>query len=264
MANHIIYENFVLESRLTNLLNTKLGVRSLMTLDTSLAESAGMKKVINVYNYSGAVETVAKGVKNTTRGQITFAPVDYTVGTSQQVFDYYDEEFMADPKILDMGMEGASTLMVNDINTKYFAELAKATQKSKWAKDSKISYDAVVDAIASLNIEDESGLFLVIGNDLKADLRKDVDFKSAQLGSILFNGQIGTIAGIPVIVSKLVPSAKAYLAAKEAVTLFTKKDSEVEQDRDKEARKNTVIMRKVELVALTDATKVVELSEATV
>ena len=67
----------------------------------------------------------------------------------------------------------------------------------------------------------------------------------------------------PVIVSKLCPAKTAYLATKEAVTLFTKKDSEVEQERRAEERKNTVIMRKVNLVALTDNTKVVKITEAT-
>lgn len=257
---HVLYDNFVLEQKLNDLLNTKLNTRSLMTLDTSLTESAGMIKTVHVYDYNGAVEDLAMGQGNTVRGTVSFAGKEYKVGVSQQVFDYFDEQFMTDPKVLDMGMEGASTVMVNDLNSRYFAELAKATQKHAYA--GSFSYDAVVDAIAKLNIEDESGLFLVIGNDLKADIRKDADFKSAQLGQILFNGQIGTIAGVPVLVSKLVPAGKAYLATKDAVTLFAKKESEVEQDREKEIRKNTVIMRKVALVALTDNTKVVTIEKA--
>ena len=46
MAN-TVYPNFVLESRLSDLLNTKLNTRSLMTIDDSLTESAGMIKKIN-------------------------------------------------------------------------------------------------------------------------------------------------------------------------------------------------------------------------
>ena len=261
MAN-TVYENFVLESKLTDLLNTKMNVRNFMTIDTSLAQNAGTKKVVNVYTYTGAVETVGLGNANTVRGAISFTPVEYDVTVSQQVFDYFDEEFMQDPMILDMGMEGASTYMVNDLNTKYFAELAKATLSQTYAKNGAISYDTVVDAISKMTIEDESGLFVVIGTDLKADIRKDADFKAAQLGQIIFNGQIGTISGLPVVVSKLVPAGSAYVADKSAVTLFTKKESEVEQERDAEHRKNTVIMRKVALVALTNATKVVEITEA--
>jgi len=261
MAN-TVYENFILESKLTDLLNTKLDTKSLMTIDNSLSETAGMIKKINTYTYTGAVENVAKGAKNTVRGAVTYSTKQYEVEVAQQVFDYFDEEFMTDTNVVDMGMNGASTVMVNDMNTKYFAEVAKATLKQTYAKGAKISYDTVVDAIALMNLEDETGLFLVIGNDLKSDIRKDADFKSKELGKIIADGAIGTISGVPVICSKLVPAKKAYLTTKAAVTCYTKKDSEVEQVRDSEARKNTVVMRKVNLVALTDATKIVEIGEA--
>ena len=258
MAN-TVYQNFVLESRLSDLLNTKLNTRSLMTVDNSLTESAGMIKKINTYTYTGKVEKLAKGAKNTTRGAVSYTPKQYEVEVSQQVFDYYDEEFMQDPKVVEMGMNGAATLMVNDMNEKYFAELKKATLSH--SVKGAFNYDAVVDAIQLMNLEDEAGLFLIIGNDLKAEVRKDADFKAARQGEILFNGQIGNICGVPVLVSKLVPANTAYLATKEAVTLYTKKDSEVEQERQGEIRQNTVIMRKVNLVALTDATKVVKITK---
>ena len=261
MAN-TVYDNFVLESKLKDLLTTKLDTKTLMTIDNSLTESAGMIKNINTYTYTGAVERLSKGAKNTQRGAISYTTAPYTVKVAQQVFDYYDEEFMQDPLVLDYGMSGAATLMVNDMTKDFFTEIAKATLTQNWAKGSTFSYDTVVDAIAKMNIEDESGLFLLIGNDLKATIRKDSDFKSKELGKVIADGAIGTLSGVPVIPSKAVPSGTAYLATREAVTLFTKKDNEVEQERDGEARKNTIIMRKVNLVALTDATKVVKITEA--
>ena len=259
---HIIYENFVLESKLTDLLNTKMGVRGYMTIDNSLVANPGMKKTINVYTYTGLVEDLDMGEDNTIEGAVSYTPAEYEVVLSQQKFSYFDEEFMTDPKVVDMGMEGSATTMVNDLNTRFFAELAKATLEEEYEGD--FSYDVVVDAIQKMNIEDESGLFLVIGTDLKATIRKDEDFKASRQGEILYRGQIGTISGVPVIVSKLVPEDDAYLATKEAVTLFIKKDSEIEQDRDAGKRKNSVILRKVHLVALTDATKVVKITPETI
>ena len=41
----------------------------------------------------------------------------------------------------------------------------------------------------------------------------------------------------------------------EAVTLFLKKDVEVEQDRDSDKRKNMIYLRDCYVCALTDATK---------
>ena len=259
MAN-TVYSNQVLESRLNDLLNTKLDVKGLMNIDYSLAEAAGTIKRINKYTYSGTVEELAKGNKNTVRGAISYETENYEVKVAQQVFDYYDEEAMADPNVIDMGMNGASVVMVNDMNTKYFDELAKANLEEDYS--SAVSYDDFVDAIGKLNLEDESELFILIGNDMKTAIRKDDDFKSAKQGEIIYSGQIGAIGGIPVIVSKKVPTGEAFIASKQAITLFTKKDSEVETARDAEARKNTLVLRKVNLVALTDATKVCRLAAA--
>ena len=64
-SRNTVYDNFVLESKLKDLLTTKLDTKTLMTIDNSLTESAGMIKNINTYTYTGAVERLAKGAKNT-------------------------------------------------------------------------------------------------------------------------------------------------------------------------------------------------------
>ena len=152
LTTHTLYENFVLEAKLTDLLNTKLATRSLMTIDNSLSENVGMKKAINTYTYAGAVEKMgAIGSTNTVRGILSYTTSDYEVEVWQQVFDYYDEQFMTDNKVVDYSMEGASTVMVNDMNTKYFAELAKATTSQTYAKGGYPTYETVVDAIAKMN-----------------------------------------------------------------------------------------------------------------
>lgn len=259
---HKLYDNFVLESKLQELLETKLNTRSLMTIDNSLTAAAGVIKKINVYTYAGAVEKVGLGEKNTVRGQVTFVQKQYEVEVAQQVADYHDEQYMQDPKILDVILAGQAAAMTNDMNHKYFAELKKATLNHQYT--GTLKYDDVVDAISLMNLEEETGLFLIIGVDLKAEIRKDPDFKAAKQGELLFHGQIGNICGVPVIVSKKVDTATAHLATKEAVTCFVKKESEVEQDRDKERRINTIIGRKVNLVALTDDTKTVKLTKKAV
>ena len=75
-------------------------------------------------------------------------------------------------------------------------------------------------------------------------------------------GYIGSVAGVPVVVSKAVPTTCAFIVNREAVTLFLKKESEAEQQRDANTRKNSVYMRKVALVALTNAKKLVMLGNA--
>jgi HK97 family phage major capsid protein len=173
----------------------------------------------------------------------------------QQVFDYADEDFMKDDNVVDMGVKGATQLMTNKMNADYVAEIEKATLSQAGG----VSYDTIVDAIAKLNVEDESGLFVLTNPEGKADLRKDPDYVAARMGEVVYNGQVGTIAGIPVIVSKAVSGTA--VAHKDAVKLFIKKDVEVEQERDADTRTNSIYLRAAYICALVDATKVCKITD---
>lgn len=266
MAN-TVYANKVLESKLADLLTTKVNTRSMMTIDDSLEQSAGMTKTVNLYTYSGEAEELAIGAGSTAakRGSISYQGTDYTVKLTQQAFDYYDEEAMKDPFIVDGLMEGASQVMVNKMNGDFISAITSnsITNEVHFAADGELSYDSIVDAISEVNVEDESQLFVVIPNSWKAGLRKDSDYISAHLGDVVYNGQVGLIAGIPVIATKALDAAEtAVVMSKEAVKLFLKKDVEVEQDRDADHRKNSVYLRATYLVALVDATKICKITEA--
>ena len=262
MAN-TVYANKVIEAKAKDLLTTAVNTRNLMTVDDSLTQEAGMTKTINVYTYTGEAEELAAGVGNTAskRGNISYTGNDYTVKMVQQAFDYTDEDFMKDNTIVDNMLKGANQVMINKMTSDFLTECAKATLKQTFTKGSAIGYDTIVDAISKLNLEDESGVFVVIPNAWKASLRKDQDYKSARMGEVIYNGQVGTICGIPVIATKALTD-KAYVMTKEAVKLFMKKDVEVEQDRDKDKRINSVYLRTAYISALVDATKICEISEA--
>ena len=263
MAN-TVYANKVIEAKAKDLLTTALNTRSLMTVDNSLTANAGMTKTINVYTYSGEAEELSAGAGNTAskRGSITYAGTDYTVKMVQQAFDYLDEDFMKDNTIVDNMLKGANQVMVNKMTADFITECAKATLTQTFTKGSTISYDdVIVDAISKLNLEDESGVFIVIPNAWKAALRKDADYKAARMGEVVYNGQVGTIAGIPVIATKALTTA-AYVMTNEAVKLFMKKDVEVEQDRDADKRKNSVYLRSAYICALVDSTKICKVNEA--
>ena len=259
MAN-TVYSNKVIEAKAKDLLNTSVNTRNLMTVDTELSQSAGMTKTINVYTYSGTAEEVAVGAGNTSRGAITYGSKDYTVKTIQQVFDYFDEDYMKDPTIVDNMLKGANQVMVNKMKADFFAECGKASL-SHTLEGGVLSYDGIVDGIAKLNVEDESKLFVLIPVAWKAELRKDPDYKAARMGEVVYNGQVGTVAGLPVIASKALTDT-AYVASPEAVKLFLKKDIEVEQKRDGEKRQNTVIERAYYICALEDATKIAKIVKA--
>lgn len=257
MAN-TVYSNKIIEAKAKDLLTTAVNTRSLMTVDNTLAQEAGMTKTINVYTYSGTAEELAAGEGNTNRGSIAYVGNDYTVKMVQQAFDYQDEDFMKDNTIVDNMLKGANQVMVNKMTADFVGELAKATLEAPAAT---LGYDAIVDGIAKLNVEDESKLFVVIPNAWKAEIRKDEDYKAARMGEVIYNGQVGTVCGLPVIATNALTDA-AYVMSPEAVKLFMKKDVEVEQDRDADTRTNSVYLRTAYIVALVDATKICKIAKA--
>ncbi len=260
---HTLYENIVLENKFTSLLNTELETRGLMELDYSLAESAGLRKTINKYTYTGSVEKLAKGAKNTTKGVVTFVPVHHDVERFQSTVEFNDMDVMQDPNIIEVSMRGEVDLQTNKINDLYFAELAKISNTGTWAKDTTFSYDTVVDALATINREVEEGMFIIMNNAQRAEIRKDPDFKASRQGEILYKGQFGDISGLPVLFSKLVPVNTVYITAKDQIKFFVKAEGSVEQDRDIETKDNTVVYERHGVIALVDDTKSIKLTQAT-
>ena len=254
---HTIYENVVLSNKMNEILTTQVNLNNYLTIDNSLAAEAGMKKVINVYTSNGTIEELGMGEGNSTSLEVSFTPVEYEVKTFQGKFAFYDEQEMTDPMVVDTGLTNQAKDMVNKFTASTVAEYEKATlvqPAAAW------SFDVVVDAIAKMNLEDEAGLFLLISPADKAEFRKALKDDLSYSEGYVRTGYIGSVAGVPVIVSKAIPAGKGYLATKEAVTLFIKKDTETEYERDADKRNNSYWVRKVAVVALTDATKVVKIT----
>lgn len=262
-GKHLLYENEVLENLLENKVITALDMNQFLTTDTSLSENAGMKKVINKYTATGDAETLAMGAGNSEEISVSFEPVEYVVGTDQAKFVYYDEQEMNDPMVVEAGL---------DKMAKIFVDKATKDAVGEWDKASLIKYgctwtfDDVADAIALYPYENEDGLFMLISPELQAAFRKNLKDNLSYVEAFVRTGYIGSVCGVPVYVSKaldpdarLVSEPTAILADRKAVTNFIKKGFEVEQERDADHRKNTVIGRKVGIVALSDETRVVKM-----
>lgn len=256
---HTIYQNFVLENKIEDMLTTQLALSQFATVDNSLTENAGMKKTINTYTATGNVQDLAMGVGNSQDIEVSFTPKTYTVGTTQGRFQYYDEQEMTDPMVVDAGLAGISAKMTNDLTAKIIAAFNGASLTFDATKDG-LTFNNVVDAIAKYPYEDENGLFLLINPNDKAALRKNLGDDLKYSEDFARTGYIGTVCGVPVYVSKAVPAKTAYLADKNAVTIFVKKGTEIEQERDANTRNNKVFVRKVAVVALTDATRAIKIS----
>lgn len=257
-TTNTVFDNKIIEAKAKDLLDTSLNFRSLMSIDNSLAETEGMVKQINVYTYDGAVEVITdKDGKNTQRGSITYNTEEYRVQRVQQVFDYNDKDFLMDSNIVDFSLKGANQLMVNQMTSDFITEAKRATRAHE---ADTFGYEAIVEAISKLTVEDESALFVVAPNAWKAELRLDEDYKVARMGEVVYNGQTATVAGIPVIFSNALTN-EAFVMSKEAVKLFIKKDVEVEQDRDIERKINTVVLTSYYVCALVDDTKICKITK---
>lgn len=254
---HKVYENVVLSNKLNDILTTQVDLNNYMTIDTSLTQEAGMKKIVNTYTSTGAVEELGMGEGNSGEIEVSFTPVEYEVKTYQGKFSFYDEQEMQDPMVVDTGLQHSGDTMINTFTSLAIAEMEKATliqEATAW------DFNTVVDAIAKLNLESEEGLFLLISPADKANFRKALKDDLKYSEGFVRTGYIGSVAGVPVIVTKAVAANKGYLANKDAVTVFIKKDSETEYERDADTRHNSYWVRKVGVVALTDATKIVKIA----
>ena len=256
MANQV-YDNVVLANKIEDILTTAVDLTSYMTVDTSMTQEAGMKKKINTYKAQGNVETLDMGAGNTGDIEVSFSTKEYEVETVQGRFQYYDEQAMTDPMVVQAGLEGIAKTMINDFTAKAVAEFDKATLT---VARTGFAFTDIVDAIAKLNTESEDGLFILVGVADLAKFRKELQDDLKYSEGFVRTGYVGSVCGVPVIVTKAITNGNIYLASKEAVTLFIKKDTEVEQERDANVRNNKVYIRKVAVVALTDENKVVKLT----
>jgi hypothetical protein len=251
---HKIYENFVLANEIEDQYNSHLDLIRFCTVDNSLVGTPGMKKKINVYSATNGTEKVAMGVGNSKDIEVTYSEVEYEILTAQNRFKYFDEQEMTDPLVVTTGLRHMATDMFNTVNADIYAEFAKATQEVTGAT---FAFGDFVDAAALLNSENVEGLelFAFVSPEDMATIRKNLKEDLKFVEAFSRTGYVGTVAGINLYTKKDATKGTIYGGTREAITLFNKKGTEVEQDRDSDIRENTIWSRKYYLAAMTDATK---------
>ena len=259
------YENFYLSNEVEDQFNSHLDLAQFCTVDRTLEGTAGMKRVINVYSATNGTEKLAQGEGNSKSITVGHISKEYEILLAQNRFDYYDEEAMKDPNLVPVGMKHAGTDLFNTANADIYAEYKKATLSTT---PSAFDFAAFVDASAKLgieNIEDVSLFGFVNPEDMGA-IRKALKDDLKYVTEFAKQGYVGTVAGINLYGKADADAGTIVIATKEAVTLFVKEGTSVEQivegTRSEEAankRKNSIFSRKYYLAALTDATKAVKM-----
>jgi hypothetical protein len=173
---------------------------------------------------------------------------------------------MKDPQLVPVGMKHAGTDLFNTMNADIFAEYKKGTQT---VAASAPNFDAFVDAVAKMNVENDENLeiFAFVNPENKAAVRKALKDELKYVEAYARAGYIGSVAGVNIYDKKDADKGEIIVATKEAVRLLVKTGTEVEQhtkgNRSEEAaniRKNDVISRKYYVAALDNDTKVVRIT----
>ena len=256
---HTIFENYVLANQIEDLYNSYLDLAQFCTVDNSLVGTPGMIKKINVYTATNGTEDLAMGVGNSKDIEVSYAQKDYEILMAQNRFKYFDEQEMTDPMVVETGLKHMAVDMFNHVNSKIFAEFNKASLSYT---ASTPDFACFADAAALLNVEnlEGMGLFGFVNPKDMAKIRKALKDDLKYVEAFAKQGYVGTVAGINLYTKKDAVENTIVIANNAAVTLFNKRGTEVEQERDADIRQNAIWSRKYFLPALTDATKAVKIT----
>lgn len=258
MANQV-YENFFLSNEVEDQYNSHLDLQQFCTVDNGLVGQAGMKRVINTYRATDGTEKLVMGAGNTKSIEVNLSDAEYEIALAQNRFQYYDEQAMKDPNLVPVGMKHSGTDLYNTMNADIFAEFDKTGIE---VPATSFGFDAFVDASAALNLEnlEDVSIFAFVCPKDVAKVRKALKDDLKYVESFARTGYIGTVAGINVYTKADATEGEIIVATKEAVTIFNKKGTEVEQERDANTRQNSIYARKYYIVALTDESKAVKIT----
>ena len=165
---------------------------------------------------------------------------------------------MEDPMVVPVGVRHGATDMFNTVNADIFTEFNKATL----TVDGVMGFDLFVDGAAKMNLEnlEDVSIFGFVNPADMGEVRKALKDDLKYVEAFAKQGYVGTVAGVNLYTKKDAVAGTIVIGTKDAVTLFIKKGTETEQERDGNTRKNSVFNRKYYLAALTDETKAVKLT----
>lgn len=264
----------VMADMIEAIVEAKIAVSPYAKVDTTLQGEEGDTITIPRYGYIGDAVEVGEG-EEIPMSELNTSSVKYTVKKYGKGVPITDEAVLSahgDPVGEINRQLGVSIAqkMDNDV----LGELYNA--KRIFTTDNVISYNGIVDTVDLFKEEKdgETEKVMFVHPTQKTQLRKDENFISADKydGNVMVTGEFGKIAGVRLVSSRKVKQEGGYFynpvvqlaqedaetATKEAaITVFIKRDVNVETERKSRTRTTEVTVDKMYVVALTDETKVV-------
>ncbi len=251
---------------------SKIVVAPFAKVDTSLVGVPGNTITVPQYAYIGDAEDIAEGIAAETV-KLATSTTEVTVKKAMKAVELTDEAILSG---YGNPVGETNNQLAKAIAAKVDVDAMEALQGAQLIYDgsaSVIKYSGVVDAIDLFDEEVNTEKVIFVHPKQVTQLRKDSDFISADKypGNVVMTGEIGKVANTHVVPSKkvkddgtnyLCPIVKLNNDAETeddapALTVYLKRDTNVETDRVSLARKTDISVDKHYAVALSNTSKVV-------
>ena len=264
----------VMADMISGKIKEKIAVTPFAKIDDTLVGSVGNEITIPAYKYIGDAEDVAEGEEvNLSKLETTTSKV--TIKKAMKAVEITDEAVLSG---YGNPVGETNNQLAAAIAAKVDADAMDALLEAQLSHDgtaSAISYEGIVDAIDVFEEELNTEKVMFVHPKQLTKLRKDSNFISADKypGKVVMTGEIGMIANTRIVPTKRVktdteganyinPIVKLEGDAETedespALTIYIKRDTNVETQRQSLKRVTDVSVDKLYAVGLTNAAKVV-------
>ncbi|HCT64458.1 MAG TPA: hypothetical protein DIC60_04190 [Lachnospiraceae bacterium] len=253
-------EALVVKDAFETAIKSLVNAKNLFTTKNTLQGVDGdlIRKI--TYTYEGGVVDADTGavVPSEQRGKLSYKTQEIRIKPFKQAFDVTDKEKRQNSNVLSMNAQGNAEVTYNFINDSFYTALRTITKAQEYTT---FNWDAVEDALATLNLESREGMFLLVSPKMYSQLKKSTEVKSANNGEIIFSGQVKTVDGLSIVISNKLADDEAIIASKDTVVYECKKDATVTTDVYNELEKETFVTKFAGIVYLDNEKKAIKLTK---
>lgn len=268
-------ENLINPEVMADMISAKIENAIVVTpfakIDRSLVGQPGSTITVPRYNYIGDAVDVGEG-EEIVPTTLTATAVEYTVKKAAKGVELSDEAVLS---AYGNPVGEATSQLALSIRGKVEGDAIAALQESEnvYTADGVISYAGIVNAIDMFNEELNTEKVMFVNPKQVSTLRVDENFISADKydNNVVMRGEIGMVAN-----TRIVPSRRIALEGSvyncpivkletddrteddiAAITIYTKRETNVENERDTRHKTNFISADKHYVAALTNESKVV-------
>lgn len=261
----------VMADIITGKIEKKIVVTPFAKIDTTLQGQAGDTVTVPSFAYIGDADEVAEGAE-VESATLTASSTTFKVKKAMKAVSLTDEAVLSG---YGNPVGEATTQLAKAVASKVDAdamEALKGAQKS-YTSSEAISYKGIVNAVDKFEEEVQSEKVMFVNPAQVTTLRLDADFISADKyeNHVMVNGEIGMVAGVRIVPSKRVEKVGSNYECPiiklnndpeteddaAALTIFLKRDTNVETERQTKSRTTDISVDKIYGVAITNQEKVV-------